>query len=51
MFTSLCLIQRCRHCSTSTATIGCVIKACKSMYHFGCGVENKAIFLYYDNFM
>ena len=41
---------RCSFCQKGGASIGCVIKNCRYMYHFPCGLENGVLYRYYDTF-
>ncbi|WAR19117.1 G2E3-like protein [Mya arenaria] len=41
---------RCSYCKKVGATIGCVVKNCKKMFHLGCGKENHTLHQFYDTF-
>lgn len=41
---------RCSYCKKVGATIGCVIRNCKKMFHLGCGRTNKAMHQFFGTF-
>ncbi|XP_072164234.1 uncharacterized protein [Diadema setosum] len=42
---------RCKYCKKKGASVGCSVKACQQVYHFACGMDEDAIFLFYDSFV
>ncbi|XP_060082874.1 uncharacterized protein DDB_G0284459-like [Ylistrum balloti] len=41
---------RCTYCKQKGATIGCVVGACRRVFHFGCGKTSGTMHQYYDSF-
>lgn len=41
---------RCTYCKQKGATIGCVVGACRRVFHFGCGKKIGTLHQYYDSF-
>ncbi|OWF45461.1 G2/M phase-specific E3 ubiquitin-protein ligase [Mizuhopecten yessoensis] len=41
---------RCTYCKQKGATIGCVVGACRRVFHFGCGRSGGTMHQYYDSF-
>lgn len=41
---------RCNYCKMLGATIGCVVKNCKKMFHLCCGRENETMHQFFDTF-
>ncbi|XP_033734617.1 uncharacterized protein DDB_G0284459-like [Pecten maximus] len=41
---------RCTYCKQKGATIGCVVGACRRVFHFGCGKTSGTLHQYYDSF-
>lgn len=41
---------RCSYCKKVGATIGCVMKNCKRMFHLCCGKENQTLHQFFDTF-
>ena len=39
---------RCSFCKKTGCTIGCVVKSCPCVFHYGCGLEKGALFKYYE---
>lgn len=44
------LFQRCTFCKQKGATIGCVVGACRKVFHFGCGKAGGTLHQYYDSY-
>ncbi|XP_063957616.1 uncharacterized protein LOC129265183 [Lytechinus pictus] len=42
---------KCKYCKKKGASVGCSVKACHQIYHYGCGVDEEAIYLFYDSFV
>ena len=42
--------QKCTFCKVKGATIGCVVGACRKVFHFGCGQANDTLHQYFGNF-
>ncbi|XP_030854247.1 uncharacterized protein LOC590024 [Strongylocentrotus purpuratus] len=42
---------KCKYCKKKGASVGCSVRACHQIYHYGCGVDEEAIFLFYDSFV
>ncbi|KAK3105730.1 hypothetical protein FSP39_004435 [Pinctada imbricata] len=41
---------KCSFCKTKGATIGCVVGACRKVFHFGCGQAYNTLHQYFGNF-
>ncbi|KAL3874226.1 hypothetical protein ACJMK2_037271, partial [Sinanodonta woodiana] len=41
---------KCIYCKKKGATIGCVVKSCRKVFHFGCGRKNSTLHQFFDTY-